>query len=104
MCIVKKIRRKYLRGWFWFDILATVPFDRVTHKKMIVAMLIVLQVAEVMTQTNIYESSERLLRTEISITEQNQASLDIIRYFKIIRLTKVAGLLRKGLKNLSRIT
>lgn len=77
---VAKIRKKYIRGWFWFDLIATIPFD---------------QVAGVLTQTDIYASSERMIRSSgISVEARQEANIDIIRYFKLIRLTKVAGLLR----------
>lgn len=38
--LVAKIRKKYIRGWFWFDIIATIPFDQVCTVFIIVGALL----------------------------------------------------------------
>lgn len=77
---LKKIRHNYMTGWFWLDIIATLPVD---------------QIVQVFTGENLYTGNG-------DGTSNNQmAAADVVRYLKFIRLTKITGILR--LIRLSRI-
>lgn len=73
---VKLIRKRYMRGWFWLDLLATLPMDKI--------------VAVFFNDVDVYAVD---ISGDITGTQKVAAS-DIVRYLKFIRLTKLTGVLR----------
>ena len=87
---VKLIRKRYMRGWFWLDLLATLPMDKIVAVFFNDVDVYAVEISGDIAGTQKY-SLNNILKL---IIFERVAAGDIVRYLKFIRLTKLTGVLR----------